>query len=141
MLPFSSPLERSATGAERGAATVVVEPPSDWIQPAAMASQPRAATIAPPSSAEANGVRRTRRALVMGTRMDAGVEPSLNALERFSKSGRSAGSVEVLAGAVVGAGQFARLRLGIGGGHQGSADQHRVDTDPLQLLQLRTARD
>ena len=37
---------------------------------------------------------------------------------------------------LVGAGQLACLGLGVLGAHQRPADQHRVDADPLELLQL-----
>src|SRR5688500_185871 len=47
----------------------------------------------------------------------------------------------LLAGAVFVADQLAEQRFRILGSHQRRADQHRVDTDALQLLELLSARD
>src|SRR3712207_2588918 len=47
----------------------------------------------------------------------------------------------VLAGALLGPRELAGLQLRVGGAHQGLADQHSIDADPLELLELLRRRD
>src|SRR5262249_28580890 len=131
---FVSSPPLSATGVASGTGIVAESPPLPAIQPAATAIQKKAPTTVPPRSADPKGERKMRRALLIcRPTVGEALQRFLNGLQRKAKFRSGQMMFEC---ALVAAGQLASLRFGIRSPHQGAADQHRVDSDALQLLQL-----